>query len=74
MLKTLVKDYSQIAVAIDLISSEFKTCNPVLISEMIQTELGLDYTIHQIVDYIDINKMENYEKISNEVNYQRQTN
>ena len=63
------KPYSQLAVAVDIISEEYKTSNPVIIAEMIQNDLGLDYTIHQISDYLDINRLEDYEKISNEIQF-----
>jgi hypothetical protein len=61
------KPYSQLAVAVDIIANEYKTSNPIIISEMIQNDLGLDYTIHQISDYLDINKLEDYEKESNKI-------
>lgn len=63
------KPYSQLAVAVDIIASEYKTSNPIIISEMMMNDLGLEYTIHQISDYLDINKLEDYEKISNQINY-----
>lgn len=56
--------YSQLAIAIDIICNEYKTSNPIIIAEMIQNDLGLDYTIHQISDYLDINKLEDFEKES----------
>jgi len=61
------KPYSQLAVAVDIIANEYKTSNPIIISEMIQNDLGLDYTIHQVSDYLDINKLEDYEKESNKI-------
>ncbi len=67
MSKKLYQEYSQLGVAIDIIANEYKTSNPIIISEMIQKDLGLDYTIHQIMDYLDINKLEDYEKINNEI-------
>lgn len=63
------KPYSQLAVAVDIISEEYKTSNPIIIAEMIQNDLGLDYTIHQISDYLDINRLEDYEKINNEIQF-----
>lgn len=67
MSKQLYQEYSQLAVAIDLVSNEYKTSNPVIISEKIQEDLGLDITIHQVADYMDINKLEDYEKINNKI-------
>lgn len=69
MSKKLYQEYSQLAIAIDLISHEYKTSNPIIISEMIYHDLGLDISIHQITDYMDINKLEDYEKINNEIQY-----
>jgi hypothetical protein len=63
------KPYSQLAVAVDIISEEYKTSNPIIIAEMIQNDLELDYTIHQISDYLDINRLEDYEKINNEIQF-----
>ena len=58
----MVKPYSQLAVAIDLVSHEYKTSNPIIISEKMEQDLGLDISIHAIADYMDINKLEDYEK------------
>ena len=69
MSKQLYQEYSQVAVAINLVSHEYKTSNPIIISEKIYEDLGLDITIHQIADYIDINKLENYEKESEKLKY-----
>lgn len=62
MSKQLYQEYSQLAVAIDLVSHEYKTSNPIIISEKIEQDLGLDISIHAIADYMDINKLEDYEK------------
>ena len=62
MFKQLYQEYSQLAVAIDLVSHEYKTSNPIIISEKIEQDLGLDISIHAIADYMDINKLEDYEK------------
>ena len=56
------QEYSQLAVAIGLVSHEYKTSNPIIISEKIEQDLGLDISIHAIADYMDINKLEDYEK------------
>ena len=62
MSKQLYQEYSQLAVAIDLVSHEYKTSNPIIISEKIEQDLGLEMSIHAISDYLDINKLEDYEK------------
>ena len=62
MSKQLYQEYSQLAVAIDLVSHEYKTSNPIIISEKMEQDLGLDISIHAIADYMDINKLEDYEK------------
>jgi len=55
------KLYREIAVGIDLVSYEYKTSNPIIIAEKLQEDLGMNYTIHQISDYLDINRLEDYE-------------
>jgi hypothetical protein len=55
------KLYRKIAVGIDLVSYEYKTSNPIIIAEKLQEDLGMNYTIHQISDYLDINRLEDYE-------------
>ena len=70
MSKQLYQEYSQLAVAIDLVSHEYKTSNPIIISEKIEQDLGLDISIHQIADYMDINKLEDYEKENEKQLYQ----
>ena len=65
----MTKQYSQLAIAVDLVSYEYETSNPVIIAEMIEQDLNLEYNIHQIADYMDINKLEDYEKQSNKIEY-----
>ena len=65
----MVKLYSQLSLAIDLVSHEYQTSNPIIIAEMIEKDLNLEYNIHQIADYMDINKLEDYEKQSNKIQY-----
>lgn len=67
MSKKIYQEYSQLHLAIDLVSNEYKTSNPLIIAEKIYEDLGLDYTIHQIADYLDINKFEDYEKESEKI-------
>lgn len=67
----MVKPYSQLAIAVDLVSYEYKTSNPIIIAEKIEEDLGLEYSIHQIADYLCINKLEDYEKISNKIKYEQ---
>jgi len=43
----------------------------VIIAEKIEEDLGLEYSIHQIADYMDINKLEDYEKQSNKIEYEQ---
>lgn len=69
MSKKQYQEYSQLSVAIDLISEVYKTSNPVIISEKLEEDLGLHYTIHQISDYMDINRQEDCEKINNNLKY-----
>jgi hypothetical protein len=67
----MTKPYSQLAIAVDLVSYEYKTSNPIIIAEKIEEDLGLNYSIHQIADYMDINKLEDYEKQSNKIEYEQ---
>lgn len=65
----MAKLYSHLSVAVDLIQSEMKLTNPIEIAEAIEVHLGLEFSIHQISDYLDINRMENYEYESKLLNY-----
>jgi hypothetical protein len=65
----MIKQYSQLSIAVDLVSYEYNTSNPIIISEKIEEDLGLEYSIHQIADYMDINKFEDYEKQSKKIEY-----
>ena len=67
----MTKQYSQLAIAVDLVSYEYQTSNPIIIAEMIEQDLNLEYNIHQIADYMNINKLEDYEKQSNKIEYQQ---
>jgi len=67
----MTKPYSQLAIAVDLVSYEYKTSNPIIIAEKIEEDLGLEYSIHQIADYMDINRLEDYEKQSNKIEYEQ---
>ena len=63
------QEYSQLGLAIDLVVNEYGTSNPIEIVEKIQEDLGLYFTIHQVMDYLDINKLEDYEKESESQEY-----
>ena len=54
--------------AIDLVMEEHKITNPILISEKIQEDLEMDVTIHQVMDYLEINQ-ENWEIESQKIQY-----
>lgn len=64
------QEYSQLAVAVDLVMNEYKISNPIEIVELIQQDLRLYFTVHQIMDYLDINKKEDYEKESQKQQFQ----
>lgn len=64
------QEYSQLALAIDLVMNEYNVKNPIEIVELIQKDLDLYFTIHQVMDYLDINKKEDYETESRKQNYQ----
>ena len=63
-----MKLYPEYIFAIDLVIAEHGLTNPILISEQIEKDLEMDVTIHQICDYLEINK-ENYEIESNKIEY-----
>jgi len=63
------KVYSQLSMAVDLMSHHYQTSNPIILSEKIKEELGIEYTIHQVSDYLEINRQEDYEKQSRELEY-----
>ena len=71
MSKKQYQEYSQLALAVDLVSYEYKISNPIIIAEKIEEDLGLEYSIHQIADYLCINKLEDYEKQSNKIEYEQ---
>ena len=54
--------------AIDLVMEQHQITNPILISEKIQEDLEMDVTIHQIMDYLEINQ-ESWEIESNKIEY-----
>lgn len=64
----MTKPYSELSVAIDLIQNEYNTSNPILISEKLQEIFDMNYTIHQISDYLDIS--EDFELESQKIYYQ----
>ena len=53
----ICKPYSQLSLAIDLIQNEYSTKNPILLAEKLEEILGLEYSIHQISDYLDMEKL-----------------
>ena len=54
--------------AIDLVMEEYQITNPILISEKIQEDLEMDVTIHQVMDYLEINQ-ESWEIESQKIQY-----
>ena len=66
----MTKPYSQLAIAVDLVMNEYKVNNPIEIVELIQQDLSLYFTVHQVMDYLDINKKEDYEKESQKQQFQ----
>ena len=66
----MIKLYSQLAIAVDLVMNEYKVSNPIEIVELIQQDLNLYFTVHQVMDYLDINKKEDYEKESQKQQFQ----
>jgi hypothetical protein len=58
------KPYSQLSLAIDLIQCEYPIRNPILIAEKLEEVLGLEYSIHQISDYLDMETLRKLKKIN----------
>ena len=54
--------------AIDLVMEQHQITNPILISEKIQEDLEMDVTIHQVIDYLEINQ-ENWLQESQKIEY-----
>ena len=54
--------------AIDLVMEQHQITNPILISEKIQEDLEMDVTIHQVMDYLEINQ-ENWLQESQKIEY-----
>lgn len=63
------KPYSKVSFAIDLIMDFYETTNPIIIAEKAKEDLDVSLTIHQVEDYLDINRKEDYEKESKFVEY-----
>lgn len=59
--------YSSLAVAVDLISYEYQTTNPIIIAEKIQEDLDMDVSIHAISDYLAVS--DNHETESLKIYY-----
>jgi len=61
------KQYSELAIGIDLISDAYDTNNPVIIAEKLKEDLELSATIHQVSDYMEVS--EDFELESRKVYY-----
>lgn len=59
------KPYSQLSLAIDLIRNECPTWNPIILAEKLEEVLGLEYSIHQISDYLDMEGLRKLKIITN---------
>lgn len=55
------KQYSEFSFAVDLIMDIYKTSNPIIIAEKALEDLEIDLNIHQISDYLSLEK-EDFEK------------
>ena len=53
----ITKPYSELSFAVDLIIEEHNTSNPIKISELIWEDLKMCISIHEIADYLDINRV-----------------
>lgn len=55
------KQYSEFSFTVDLIMDIYKTSNPIIIAEKALEDLEIDLNIHQISDYLSLEK-EDFEK------------
>ena len=62
------KKYSSYMWAIDLVMEEHKITNPIDIAEKIKDDLDMEVSIHQIIDYLDINNKD-WQKMSEKLKY-----
>jgi len=54
----MTKEYSEISFGIDLIVEVYKTYNPIIIADKLETDLNIELTIDQIIDYFEILKID----------------
>ncbi len=52
------KPYSELSFAVDLIQEEFGLKNPIEIVDKIEEVFDMSFTIHQVADYLDINRQD----------------
>lgn len=64
----MIKEYSDVAVAIDLVQDAYGLTNPFDIQAKIEEELDMELHINQIIDYLKI-EIEDYEKESRIIEY-----
>lgn len=50
----MIKPYSEIAIAIDLVAEVYKTFNPIIIAEKCKEDLDISLTIYQVIDYYEL--------------------
>jgi len=62
------QNFSTLALAIDLVYTEYKTKNPVKLAQHIHEDLGIELSIHEIADYLEINS-EDFPKESRKIEY-----
>ncbi len=63
------KRYSEIAFAIDMIAEAYKTSNPIIIAEKCKEDLNISITIHHVMDYYEMENIEDLEKSEREQLY-----
>jgi len=52
------KPYSELSFSVDLIEEEFGLKNPIEIVDKIEEVFNMSFTIHQVADYLDINRQD----------------
>ena len=60
-------EYNEKRAAIDLVRAEYSDSNPFEIMNLCNDILNVDITFHELLDYLQAS--EDFEKISNEIQY-----
>lgn len=65
----MIKQFSELAFAVDLVSEVYNTYNPIIIAEKCEDDLDVHLTIDQIIDYYESLNIEYYKHEENYFNF-----